>query len=126
MRVFCTVMAILLFSATTASAGEANLAKNWKVTVYSPGQVLTPWLLKLDAKDGKLTGKLTTAEQFPVTEVKDIEFKDAKLTFVFTIEKQPFPFQFPVPRPGEKTLYGTVNVGRLLPAQLTVTEDTKV
>src|SRR4051794_11831115 len=126
MRISCTVLAGLLLTAATAPAGEPSLANNWKISVFAPGQVLTPWLLKIEAKDGKLSGNLTTAtaDGFPASELKDLDYKDKKLTFVLNINSQPFPFQFPVAKPGVKKLFGTVNLGgALFPVQLTPTEE---
>src|SRR5262249_49914737 len=62
-----TVWAVLvgLWCATAASAGEAGLDRKWKMSFFAPGAgEMTPWLLKITEKDGKLSGNLTTAEGF--------------------------------------------------------------
>ena len=71
MRISFTVLVGLLLTAATVRAGEPSLANNWKVTVFLPGQELAPWLLKIEAKDRKLSGKLTTADGFPAHRVEE-------------------------------------------------------
>ena len=128
MRIPCAVLTGLLLTALTASAGESGVAHNWKVSVFPPGQTLTPWLLKIEDKDGKPVGKLTTAEEFDVPcTLKEVTVKDKQLTFVLIINKQPFEFRCQVPKAGAKKLFGTVDLnGKLLPIQLTATDEDKL
>src|SRR5262245_21868160 len=43
-------------------AGVGGPAGTWKVTLLESEQRKTVWLLKIEAKDGKLTGKVIAAE----------------------------------------------------------------
>src|SRR4051794_28579277 len=109
MRFLLPTLAGLLLTAATVQAGEPTLARTWKITVYPPNHPPLPaWLLKIEVKDGKLTGTLTTAEEFPPSELKDLVYKNKKLTAVLVINKNPFPLAIQVPKAGEKTLFGAI------------------
>src|SRR5262245_52533277 len=82
-----------------APAGEAGLENKWKMTVFIPvGGELTPWLLKITDKDGKLSGKLTGSPDFPPTELSALRYADKQLTVVLKIRERPYTFLLQVPR----------------------------
>jgi hypothetical protein len=128
MRTLCAVLAGVLLTATAAQAGETGLAKTWRVTLFSGGQEMTFWLLKIDEKDGKVSGTLIPAEDFEApSSLKDLQFKDKRLTFVLEINKQLFEFRALVPKAGEKTLFGSIDLGgKRIPLQLTETKEEKL
>jgi hypothetical protein len=128
MRTVCAVLATLLLTATAARAGDSGLANHWKISVFVPGQTLTFWSLKIEDRDGKLSGKLTPAEGFDApTSLKELTYKEKVMTFVLAINEQPFEFRCQVPKAGEKKLFGSVDIGgKRLPIQLEVTADEKL
>lgn len=128
MRIPCAVLTGLLLTALTAHAGESGVANHWKISLFAPGQTLTAWLLKIEDKDGKPVGTLTTAEEFGVPcTLKELHVKDKQLTFVLSINKEPFEFRCQVPKAGAKKLFGSVDLqGRLFPIQLAVTDEEKI
>jgi hypothetical protein len=94
MKSFTKLLAALVvacFTATMAFAADASPAGTWKYTQAgrggNPGMERT---LKLDLKDGKLTGTLmgTTGGQFqiPDTAIADGSFKDGTVSFTVTFD----------------------------------------
>lgn len=86
-----TAFLAVCFLTVAAFAADASPAGTWKFTAAgrggNPGMERT---LKLDVKDGKLTGTLmgTTGGQFdqPDIAIADASFKDGKVAFTVTTD----------------------------------------
>jgi hypothetical protein len=129
MRTVCVVLTGLLLTVPAARAGEKGLKGNWKVTFFERGAAVTPWLLKLEPRDGKLEGSLETAKGIPNSTVSDIRVKGNQLTFTIKLGGfRTFAFEFLVGKGTPKTLLGSMQVGptQMVVAKLEVTKDTTV
>jgi hypothetical protein len=128
MRTACVALTALLLTAPAAWAGEKKgLEGNWTVAFYERGLGLTPWLLKVDSKDGKPEAALTKAEKVGASELEDFRLEGKKLTFTIKLGPRAFRFEFLVPRKPGKYLLGTMQVGtgQVLAARLEATKDEK-
>jgi hypothetical protein len=125
MRIACVALTALVLLAPAAQAGEKGLKGNWTVAFYERGARLTPWLLKVDPKDGKPEAELKTAEKVPPSELKNFRLKGKMLTFTISLRGSPFDFEFLVPKGAPKTLMGSMQVGpgQIVAARLEATKD---
>lgn len=74
LRLLCSILAL----AAAASAFAADPSGTWQWSTHSPnGDIATT--LKLDARDGKLTGAYSN--QFGDTAISNVSFKDDVLSF---------------------------------------------
>jgi hypothetical protein len=127
MRTICVVLTGLLLGAPAARAGEKALSGNWKLTFFERGAALTPWLVILESKDGKLGGALETAKGIPNSRLDDVRLKGNTLTFTIKLGVRPFGFEFLVPKGEAKALMGSMQVAnQVLPAKLAATKDTTI
>jgi len=126
MRLLTSLLALLVFllAITAGHAGEDGLAGNWKITFLDGPDLLTFWLLKLDAKDGKLTGSVDSAPKIPPTALQNTVIKGSTLAFTLELGGQPLHFVLEVPKGQSKRLLGTITVdGFACPVQLLATKD---
>ena len=115
------LVGLLLLSAVGAQAADEIPAGNYKVTLLAPGQQVTFWLIKLDAKDGKWTGAvLSTRERIPKAVINDVSVKDNELKIGLTVQGDKFSFEGKLPPNGKKVL-GSLMLDRLHTAQLELT-----
>src|SRR5580704_2713546 len=109
MRKLSAVLVLLLLAWSVVQAGQEPLAGNWKVSFVDRTELVTFWLLKLESKDGKLTGTVEVKENtLPATTLSDLTLKDGQLTFDFKIQSMPFNFVCKVPKGDVKKLHGTM------------------
>jgi hypothetical protein len=129
MRTVCVVLTGLLLATPAARAGEKVLKGNWKVSFIERGAALTPWLLKLEHKDGKLKGSVETAKGVPNSTVSDVRLKGDNLTFTIKLGGlRSFEFEFHVGKGAPKKLLGSmqVNPSQIVAARLEATTDTTI
>jgi hypothetical protein len=131
-RLACVFVGLLLFLPWPVQAGgEKGLAGNWKITIYQQGQGETPWLLKIEQKDGKWTGSCLSAlseELLKASRLGKFELKGEQLRFTVNIEEDSLQFDIKVPKDGGKVLKGTFQApnGQIGPVQLERTTSTSV
>jgi hypothetical protein len=125
----CVVLTGLLLAVPAARAGEKGLKGNWKVSFFEQGATLTPWLLKLEPRDGKLEGSVETAKGVPNSTVSDVRRKGNTLTFTIKLGGfRSFAFEFLVGKGEPKLLLGSMQVSptQIVAAKLEATKDTTV
>src|SRR5207247_2023464 len=106
-----------------------GLKGNWKLSFFEQGMSLTPWLLKIEPKDGKLQGSVETAKGIPNSTVSAVRLQGKNLTFTLKLGgARDFTFEFAVPKGEPKLLLGSMQAGpaQILPAKLEATKDTTV
>lgn len=90
-RRFLAALVAVCFTAVAAFAADANPTGTWKWTQQGRGggQGIER-TLKLELKDGKLTGTLMGTQggqfQIPDTAIADGSFKDGTISFTVTVE----------------------------------------
>ena len=103
------VLFLLLAAWSAVHAGQQPLAGNWKISFVDGSELLTFWLLKLETKDGKLTGTVQVKEKtLPETTLHDLTLKDGELKFDLKIQTTLFHFVCKVPKGEVKKLHGTM------------------
>jgi hypothetical protein len=111
MRLWTTLFATALL-ALPALAGGENLAGNWKISIYEDGKYLNFWLLKLQTKDGKLTGEVENLARIPPTSLTKVQVDGDLLNLQLKIEGGPtFTFEGKLPKAGGKRIYGSLAQG---------------
>ena len=90
MRRLCALALLLalalVFALPTIHAGQDRVAGHWKVTFWDQGELLTFWVLSLEAKDGKLHGKLDVVPEAPQATV-DSSNESTEWTTAVTVER---------------------------------------
>jgi hypothetical protein len=96
-------------------------AGSYKIMLPLQGGEQPLWLLKLESKEGKLTGTATPGPEVPAAKVDGLTLDKGTLTFTLTLEKAAFPFEVRTPAKDGK-LFGTVTMqGTVNPAILEAT-----
>jgi hypothetical protein len=128
MQHLCTLLAVMLVATPALQGGQDRLAGNYKVVFYDRGELLTFWLLKLEVKDGKVTGKLDTVPQsVPDTKLDELTVKDDTLTAKLNIQGTIVTLNCKVPKGEIKSLKGSLGVQTLsFPMQLQATKEDDV
>jgi hypothetical protein len=129
MPVFACALLLLVSGVAPAltadQPGSERLAGNWKIT-YCNGSMLTSgWLLKLETKDGKITGQVDTmpTKQDTVTTLVKLDVKDDELGVALKMGNIAIRVDCKIPRGDIKKLYGLMNYGgQLYPVQLEATK----
>src|SRR5262245_61383929 len=126
MRTTSLVLAALLLTVPAARAGEDSLKGTYKVGFVERGAVLDAWLLKLEKKDGKLTGTVEPAKKVPQSTLENLKLDGRTLTFTIKLGTRPFDFEGIVPKDAKevKAVLGSIRVaGQVtLPARLERTQ----
>ena len=127
MRRLCAAVLLaalaLVLAMPSAHAGQDRLAGHWKVTFWDQGDLLTFWVLGVEAKDGKLTGKLDVVPDAPQATVDAFTAKGDQLQFVLKFREQPLAFDFKVPKGELKKVRGTMTFNnRVYPVMLEATK----
>jgi hypothetical protein len=127
MRKLSAVLALLLLAWPAAHAGQVPVAGNWKITFLDQGNLLTFWILKVESKDGKLSGSVVTTDNnrinLPETSLGDLTFKDGQLQFELKLPNLKIAFDCKVPKGEVKKLHGTMMLqGQTIPVQLESTK----
>jgi thiol-disulfide isomerase/thioredoxin len=118
MRISCTLAALALLI-SFAQAGNDSLAGHWKVSLFEDGQQLNFWLLKLEVKDGKLTGSALSLRGVPPSKMGKVETKGDQLAFTISVAGREFSFQGKLAKADAKKIMGSIRLGnRLIPAML--------
>jgi hypothetical protein len=127
MRTVCVVLTGLLLTVPVARAGEEGLKGNWKVSFVQQGATMTPWLLKLEPKDGKIEARVEAAKGIQNSTVSDVRLKGNTLAFTINLGGfRSFAFEFHVGKGAPKRLLGSMQVGptQMVVAKLEATTDT--
>jgi hypothetical protein len=108
MRLLAGLVALVvgLVAVAAAISNKDGVDGNWKITFVDGPDLLTFWLLKLDTKDGKLTGTVDAAPKAPPAAVQNAAFKDNTLSFTLEFSGQPIQFVLHVPKGEGKQLMG--------------------
>jgi hypothetical protein len=123
MRQLSALLAILFLAVPAGHAGQERLAGNWKITFFDRGDLVTFWLLKLESKDRKVTGKLVTVPKGPEATLEEVTAKDDQLKFVLKFQDEPVTFVCKLPKGELKKLRGNMSLGNLVfPVQLEATK----
>jgi hypothetical protein len=122
-------MAALLFlTAPAAQAGQERLAGNWLIQFFDNGDLLSFWMVKVDAK---AKGTLEVVPDFPESKLKDFKAAGDTLSFTIQFQNRPIDFTFKVPKGEIKKLFGTMTFQgqpyavQLLPSKLESLKDHK-
>lgn len=112
MRLRLVLLALFLLAGPVRAGGDA-LVGQWKVTIFEDGQNLNFWLLRLESKDGKLTGSVEPmTSRIPATKVSDISVDGDLLHLKLQLANNVvFRFEGKLPRAGAKKVLGSVNRG---------------
>jgi hypothetical protein len=120
---------LLLLLPGSARAAEPELAGNWKVTMLDAGEQPSPWLLRLDVKDGKWTGKVLSrgdvgGERVAESTVSDVKVTDDRILLTITVKGRPLTFEGKLPRDKSGTVRGSMYwiTNQLFPALLEPTQ----
>jgi hypothetical protein len=99
------VVSAALVLVVRADAADAP-AGSWKLTVLDGNQTLV--LLKIESKDGKLTGKLlATGDGLPPVTVEEVRVDGDRVQMALKIGGQPFSFEGKIPKEAGKPILGT-------------------
>jgi hypothetical protein len=126
-RFYPLLLALFVLTACSlATAAEPELSGHWKVVLLGDESQPTLWLVKLDVKDGKWSGKVvaTASEKLQDVTLEDLSVSDDKISFNLKGSGESFSFEGTAPKESGKPIRGNFMLGRsLIPAQL---EPTKV
>ncbi len=115
MRISCALAALALLALPFAQAGNDQLAGNWKVSIFEDGQQMGFWLLKLEIKDGKLTGSALGLREVPASKLDKVEVKGDQVSFKITVANREFAFEGKLTK--TKKIMGSMRLGnRMIPA----------
>lgn len=119
---------VLLAVVGAAQAGGDPLAGNWKVSFFSGDEQATLWILQIEGKDGKYTGKAITLKGVPPTKLDEIKVVGDMFVYSMEIRKGPqVNFEAKLPRAGAKKIFGTLKLGdKILPSVMESTAATSV
>lgn len=126
MRWLSSLVLVALVAGSSLAGGEA-LSGNWKLTFYSGEEQATFWILQIDGKEGKLSGKAVTINRkVPTGAIDEIKIDGDRFTIGMQLKKGPtVNFDGKLPRPGAKKIFGTLKLGEnILPATLEATTAT--
>jgi hypothetical protein len=127
MRKLSAIVALFLLLAawSAGQAGQEPLAGNWQVTFFSRDAVVNLWIIKIEAKDGKLSGTVISNEKVvPAGSVKELTAKEGQFKAVLQLKDGPeITFACKLPKGQIKKLHGTMSVGKTtFPVQLASTK----
>jgi hypothetical protein len=116
---------VVCLVAVAAALPQSNgVDGNWKITFVDGPDLLTFWLLKLDTKDGKLTGTVDPAPKAPQATIQNAALQDSTLRFTLDLGGQPIQFALRVPKGDSKRLMGIMKFrDESYPVQLEATKD---
>jgi hypothetical protein len=118
MRLPSALLILALTALPAAQAGGDGVAGNWKVTIFEEGKQFDFWILKLQPKDGKLTGSAVSLNNVPASTLDNIDVKGDLVAFSIKVNDQVLNFEGKYDKSSKKIL-GSMNSGSsLLPATL--------
>jgi hypothetical protein len=98
---------------------DGGLSGNWKVHLFENGARHTFWLVKLEEKDGKLTGSVESADKVPPSTLTRLGLDGDVLHFTVSVRGTTFAFQGKAPKGDSNKIRGSIARGDLMiPAQL--------
>jgi hypothetical protein len=120
---------VLLALPGPARAAEPDLAGNWKVTMLDAGEQPSPWLIRLEVRDGKWTGKVLSrgtvqGERLAESSLSDLSVTEDRLRFTVQIKgegrSRSLAFEGKLPRDKAGNVRGSMYWlnGQLFPAVL--------
>jgi hypothetical protein len=116
--------AVCLAAIAAAQPKRSGVDGNWKITFVDGPDLLTFWLIKLDTKDGKMTGTIDPAPKAPPAAVQNVALKDSTLRFTLELGGQPIEFALNAPKGDSKRLLGIMKFrDESYPVQLEATKD---
>jgi hypothetical protein len=127
-RTFQAVLAGLLLAALGAvQAGDDKPGGTYKLTFTAGGQPRTFWLVQLESKDGKWSGKVLSTprdvEDLADSTLDNLTVSGQRLRFTIKIRGNEFPFEGQLPKETGKRIYGVLTLNnRDYPAQLDPTK----
>jgi hypothetical protein len=111
---------MLFLTAPVARAGQDRLSGNWLIRFFDNGEILSFWMVKIDAK---ANGSLEATADFRQSQLQNFKADGDVLSFAILFNKQPVEFAFAVPKGKFKKLFGTMRVeGQLYAVQLEATK----
>jgi thiol-disulfide isomerase/thioredoxin len=112
----------LVLALPAMGRADDRLGGTWKVTLLVSKQP-TPWLVKLQSKDGKWTGKVVAhADDVGKTDLRDLSVGEQLVHFTLITPTQRIRFEGKIPREGAKAVLGSVVLrGEAIPARLEAT-----
>ena len=127
MRSLTAALAILVLvvGLSAQQSGPDRLTGNWKVSFLDGNELLTFWLLKLEVKNGVVSGTVDVAEGSRA-KLQDVRVQGDSFSFAMLLDQQsqPLRFTFIAGEKDAKRLAGTLAFeGTMLPAQLEATKD---
>jgi hypothetical protein len=124
------------FFVLPAFAAGPKLNGNWKITFYQPaGQEMTVWLLRIETREGELTGKVLSAvrDELRAAKPTKMEATDQQLRFTMRVQQGgdtvevPVVMYFPEKEANPKAMRGTMTLfAQRLFARMERTEDKEV
>src|SRR6516165_7715861 len=122
MRISCFLLLVALLTVPFAQAGNGDAAGNWKVSIFEQGQQHHFWLIKLEKKDGKMTGSAVGLRGVPASKMGKVEVKGDRLTFTIGVAEKEFHFEGKLNKADAKKIMGLIRIGnRNIPAMLEAT-----
>src|SRR5262245_58151505 len=95
-RIFCAAL-MLILAGSALAADTPALAGNWKIIIVEGDSSRPLWLLKLDNKDGKWSGSITSAPEVVPVKVQNINVGKDVMHFSLISEKAKFACEVKVP-----------------------------
>jgi len=122
MRISYALAALALVAISRAQAGNDGLAGNWKVSIFEEGQQHNFWLIKLENKDGKISGTALGLRGVPASKISKIAVKGDRVTFNLSVDDKEFDFEGKLTKADPKKIMGSMRLGnRMIPAMLEAT-----
>jgi hypothetical protein len=120
------IIGSFLFTGLAQGADDTPVGVGtWRVSILEGTDKLTYWLVQLEAKEGKWSGKvLATGEGVPPSTLEELSANAERLRLTINVKggSQPFSFEVTLPKEPAKTLYASISRGRLItPAMLEAT-----
>jgi hypothetical protein len=124
LRCLALVGLLLAVSGGAQAADDLPSGSIWKIIAnVGPGQQPTFWLLKLENKDGKWSAEtIGTRPGIPKATVADVSTKGGSLRFGLVMQGGRFSFEGKLPAEGGKKVLGSLQLDRLVPAELVLTD----
>jgi len=122
MRISCILLLGALLTVPFVQAGNGEASGNWKVSIFEQGQRHHFWLIKLEKKDGKMTGSAVGLRGVPASKMDKVEVKGDQLTFTIGVADKEFHFEGKLNKADAKKIMGSFRIGnRNIPAMLEAT-----
>src|SRR5262245_14921775 len=115
MRKIGVAVIVLGLALSAARRGHEGLAGNWKLSLLEDGQPVPIWLMKLENKEGKLSGTMEGLRRFPPAQLADVKIQGDRLYFTIKIKTkaglQSIAFEGVLPKAGGKKILGAMPWG---------------